>query len=54
MEHDRRTFMKTAGLAGIAAMTTAAVSPAAAQSGTGQKRTEGDAEGHDLRDAAPG
>ncbi len=32
MEHDRRTFLKTAGLAGVAAMTTAAVSPAAAQS----------------------
>jgi 2-keto-4-pentenoate hydratase/2-oxohepta-3-ene-1,7-dioic acid hydratase in catechol pathway len=31
MEHDRRTFLKTAGLAGVAAMTTAAVSPSAAQ-----------------------
>jgi 2-keto-4-pentenoate hydratase/2-oxohepta-3-ene-1,7-dioic acid hydratase in catechol pathway len=30
MEHDRRTFLKTAGLAGVAAMTTAAVSPTAA------------------------
>ena len=32
MEHDRRTFLKTAGIAGVAAMTTAAVSPTAAQS----------------------
>ena len=32
MEHDRRTFLKTAGIAGVAAMTTAAVSPPAAQS----------------------
>jgi 2-keto-4-pentenoate hydratase/2-oxohepta-3-ene-1,7-dioic acid hydratase in catechol pathway len=31
MEHDRRTFLKTAGLAGVAAMTTTAVVPAAAQ-----------------------
>jgi 2-keto-4-pentenoate hydratase/2-oxohepta-3-ene-1,7-dioic acid hydratase in catechol pathway len=31
MEHDRRTFLKTAGLAGVAAMTTATVSPTAAQ-----------------------
>jgi Spy/CpxP family protein refolding chaperone len=31
MEHNRRTFLKTAGLAGVAAMTTTAVAPAAAQ-----------------------
>ena len=42
MEHDRRTFLKTAGLAGVAAMTTAAVSPAAAQSAPAQKRAEED------------
>ena len=31
MENDRRTFLKTAGIAGVAAMTTAAVAPTAAQ-----------------------
>jgi len=31
MEHDRRTFLKTAGIAGIAALSTTAVLPPAAQ-----------------------
>ena len=36
MEHDRRTFLKTAGVAGVAAMTTAA----AAQAQTAQAKSE--------------
>ena len=34
MEHDRRTFLKTASMAGVAAMTTTALAPPAAQAAT--------------------